>query len=140
MSREVAAPSEPLATGSAVESFRRRFGPGGRSRTVVHGRTARVSSGDIRGLHEGHAGSWMGLGSVSHVLGHARQRGVRRVRKDRLIRTFGHAGLRLHFWGRGVVQTLVVLQKLLLIEIDHGSRTFSVQNSCDVHDPTQRES
>lgn len=95
----------------------------------------------IRTLHQRHPRVRMRWG-ITHVLVHAhmaQRRWMSGIRHDRVITRARNTGLRLHSWGRWRPER--GMYKLLL-ELcfcgNDGSRTFSVQNSRDVHGPTQR--
>lgn len=133
---QIAASGKSLAARRAVKRLRGRVSP------ALGLRSRGERPGGIGVLQE--SGTRVRLRCVAHVLVDARHLahgGMRRVRENLVIPGFGNARLRLHFRRRSF--QAMVRHELLVIELmsfcgNHSGRTFSVQNRCDVHDPTQR--
>lgn len=138
---KVAASSEAFVASRAVEGLWRRVCTHSSSTwgdPVGHLSGTRVPS-IIRTLHQRHPRVRVRWG-ISHVLMHAHMAQRRRmsgIRHDRMITRARNTWLRLHSRGRWRPERRMYK---LLLELcfcgNDGSRTFSVQNSRDVHDPT----
>lgn len=142
---KIAASGETLVASRAVKSLRWWISacPPRGSDTVGHLRRAWVPSRKIGILHQRHTRSRVRLRSVSHALVHVRhlaeRRTVGRIGQDLVVSRFRDTRFRLHS-RRGWRAEMRMYELLMELGFcgNYSSRTFSVQDSRDVHDPTQR--
>lgn len=140
---QVAPSGEAFVTSRAVEGLWGRVcaGPSSTWRDPVGHLSSAWIPSIIRTLHQRHPRTRMRW-SISHVLMHvhmAKRRRMGGIGQHRVITRARNTWFRLHSWGRWRPEWRMYK---LLLELcfcgNDGSRTFSVQNSRDIHGPTQR--